>query len=141
MNKRGASVIEYIVLIVLILSALYVMKDMMSRGIFSKYKQTGESFGFGRQYDAKRTMVCKEDPLSCGAKYILGRRAINANSRILYDEDCYQGKVRRTPAPINNGSGWNTDTGGCPQCSPGDDSCFCCEDDIKQQCKVSACNG
>ena len=139
--RKGSSIVEYSVLIIIILSALYMMKDSIGRGIFSKYKQTGESFGFGRQYDAKRTVVCKTDDLTDG--YIVATDSnetsiyqkstsnlailTNQSPAITYDEDCYQTKVRRA-------------TGGCPQCSPGDTSCFLCEDRIKLSCQNAYCN-
>ncbi len=133
-NNQGASLIEYAFLIILILSAMWVMKDMISRGIFAKYRQSGESFGFGRQYDAKRTSVCRQD-----VKSYKDDGTVNEVSEF-YDEDCYQTRVRR-PASFNlEAPGtWNTE-GGCPACDPGNTSdskaCFKCEDDIKKQCAV-----
>ncbi len=118
----GASTIEYIVLIVIVLAGLYAMKDTISRGIFAKFKQSGDSFGFGRQYDAKRTTVCKQDTL----RYTEEGVAILGN---FYDEDCYQARVHRL---LNEG--------GCPQCNPGETACFACEDAIKKTCGNEYCN-
>ena len=108
--KRGASVVEYIVLTMMITGALYVMKDSISRGIFAKFKSAGDSYAYGRQYDAKRSSVCKTDLTNRGAE-------------VSYDEDCYTKLVMRDP-----------DHGGCPQCYPGEEDCFRCEDAIKSQC-------
>lgn len=110
-NKKGAGVIEYVLLTVLLASGLYVMKDTISRAIFSRFKSSGDSFAFGRQYDAKRSTVCKTD-------------LTNAGAEISYDEDCYTKLVMRNPEG----------GGGCPQCYPGDENCFNCEDRIKSQC-------
>lgn len=112
-GRKGAGLIEYAVLVVLILSGLYIMKDTISRGIFARHKTAGDSFAFGRQYDAKRTLVCKTDP-----------RYDSTTSFITFDEDCYQTKVQ----------------GACPQCYPGDNDCYACEDAIKGGC-VGACQG
>ncbi len=127
----GASVVEYIVMIVIIFSALYVMKESISRGVFAKYKAAGDSFAFGRQYDAKRTTVCRQDILSYNTDG-------TANLGPFYDEDCFHARVMRPPVPLANGR-WDTANGGCPQCNPGDTGCFQCEDSIKAACHNDYC--
>src|SRR5690242_10361399 len=82
-SKNGASIVEYIVLMIIILGALYVMQDSISHGIFARHKIAGDSFAFGRQYDGKRTVTCRQDVAyyKNDATPVMG---------IFYDEDCYQ---------------------------------------------------
>ncbi len=82
-NQSGASLVEYVIFILIILTSLFVMKDVISQGVFSKYRQAGESLSFGRQYDAKRTVVCRQDVLSYEANG-------QANLGNFYDEDCFR---------------------------------------------------
>ena len=111
----GASVIEYIELMMILLGALYVMKDPISRGIFSQRKTAGEAFAFGRQYDARSTTVCRQD-----FTYDSVGNPIPGN---FYDEDCYQTRLMR---PLVNGG-----------CQAGD---FACEDVVKNSCINDYCN-
>jgi hypothetical protein len=121
-SNNGANILEYIALILIIVSAYIVMKEVISRGLFSKYKSSGESFAFGRQYDPKTTTVCKEDVVSFNPDG-------SAGETIMYDEDCYHARVSR---PVSEG--------GCNQCMPNDDiSCFQCEDRIKRSCRKAYC--
>ncbi len=57
-NKNGRAVIEYAVLIVIILAALFWMKGPIVRAFYGHWKTAGDSFAFGRQYDPKRTVEC-----------------------------------------------------------------------------------
>ena len=57
-NKNGRALIEYAVLIIIILTALYWMKGPIARTFYGRWKTTGDSFAFGRQYDPKRTTEC-----------------------------------------------------------------------------------
>ena len=160
-SNRGANIVEYTVLTVIILSALIVMKEPILHGVFARHKQAGESFAFGRQYDARRTTVCKQDVLSYNPDG-------SPNPGPWYNEDCYQARVRRPPVSGGDGvcsgpsvvcatkqtsvsciaavgcnwinSGWNAQQGGCPECYPGNAACFACEDIIKEQCHSYYCN-
>jgi len=51
--QKAASVIEYVSLVVFVLAAFYVMEGYIIRGILGKWKQAGEVFGHGRQYDPR----------------------------------------------------------------------------------------
>lgn len=118
---KGASLIEYVVLIIIILSGLYIMKESISRGIFGKHKQASDSFAFGRQYDSKRSVICRQDAVNDKD----GNEVVDANGKVsmtpFYDEDCYQTRVRR---PLPTG------------CAEGD---FVCEDTIKKSCQSDYC--
>ena len=113
-HKRATSIIEYIVLTIIILSALYVMYNTISRGIFGKHKMAGDAFAFGRQYDAKRTTVCRQD--------FTYKQDGTPIPGVFYDEDCYQTRLMR---PLVNGG-----------CTSGD---FQCEDTIKSSCASDYC--
>lgn len=49
--RKGFLTIEYGLLIVVIISAILGMLIYMKRAINSKWRETGDSFGFGRQYE------------------------------------------------------------------------------------------
>ncbi len=50
--------IEYAMLIMIILSALLVMSGPIKRAFFGRWKTSGDSIAFGRQYDPKKTDSC-----------------------------------------------------------------------------------
>ena len=52
---------EYILLIVIILVSLYVFRTYLVRGLSGKWKDTGDSFGVGRQFDPAQTTQCAFD--------------------------------------------------------------------------------
>ncbi len=54
-NKRSkaSSTIEYITLVVFIWSALYVFRGYIFRGLSGKWREAGDLFGKGRQYDPR----------------------------------------------------------------------------------------
>ena len=60
-NKNGRAVIEYVLLIIIILAALFWMKGPIVRAFYGRWKTAGDSFAFGRQYDPKRTVECAHD--------------------------------------------------------------------------------
>jgi hypothetical protein len=72
--KKGFSVVEYVVLFVIIISAFLVMRTHMQRGIYSMWGQAGQSFAYGRQYDPQKTIEC----------------AFDEQSKLWYDHNCYQ---------------------------------------------------
>lgn len=57
-HHRGASVIEYIILIVMFLTAILVMQKQIARGIFGRWKGLGDALGYGVQYDPATTLEC-----------------------------------------------------------------------------------
>jgi len=61
---KGRALMEYVVLIIIILTALYWMKGPIARAFYGRWKATGDSFAFGRQYDPKGTMACTRYKLS-----------------------------------------------------------------------------
>ena len=57
-NNKGRALIEYAVLIIIILAALYWMKNPIWRAFNGRLKTVGDSFAFGRQYAPKATREC-----------------------------------------------------------------------------------
>jgi Flp pilus assembly pilin Flp len=55
---RGAApVIEYIVLVVVIIAALASMSEYIRRAVSGRWREVGDVFGFGRQYEPGRTII------------------------------------------------------------------------------------
>ncbi len=54
-NLSGASTIEYIFVILIIMGVLIVMKPHIFGSLGGNWKKTGDAFSFGRLYDPKRT--------------------------------------------------------------------------------------
>ena len=73
LNIKAFSIIEYAILIVIIVGAYLVMQSYIQRGIFGNWGQTGQSFGFGRQYDPQKTIEC----------------AYDEQSNLWYDRNCF----------------------------------------------------
>ncbi len=78
LNRKGLSIIEYAVLIVMVLSALFIFKDQIKRAFFGRYKSAGDSFAYGRQYEGPRTLDC-------------AHRTIDS-ADVWYDQSCYEHK-------------------------------------------------
>lgn len=54
-SKRGALAIEYAVLIAIVVAALIGMSAYIKRALSGKWRQAGDAFGYGRQYEPKIT--------------------------------------------------------------------------------------
>lgn len=59
--KKGFSIMEHLVLIMILTSALYVSKDYILRGFSGKWKGVGDQFGQGRQFSPTDTVECSFD--------------------------------------------------------------------------------
>lgn len=53
-RNRGFLAIEYVVLIAVLAAALVGMSSYLKRSLCGKWKEVGDVFGFGRQYELKR---------------------------------------------------------------------------------------
>lgn len=84
-KQSGRAVIEYALLITIILAALFWMKGPIVRAFYGRWKNAGDSFAFGRQYDPKRTVECAHDTAS----------------RTWYDERCFDNGRRACSAAVN----------------------------------------
>ena len=56
-SQRGQSAIEYAVAVTVLVAALVGMSVYMKRALSGKWRQVGDSFGYGRQYDPCATSV------------------------------------------------------------------------------------
>ncbi|MBF0595773.1 MAG: hypothetical protein HQL22_12520 [Candidatus Omnitrophica bacterium] len=56
--KNAFAFLEYLVLIVVIVSAFIAFRFYVQRGYQGQMERSGESFAFGRQYDPNDTMAC-----------------------------------------------------------------------------------
>lgn len=50
---KGSLSIEYAVLIAIVVAALIVMSLYIKRTLSGKWRQVGDGFGYGRQYEVK----------------------------------------------------------------------------------------
>lgn len=51
--KKAAATVEYIALIIFVIGALVFFSRYILRGIWGKWRQTGDAFSHGRQYDPR----------------------------------------------------------------------------------------
>ena len=54
---KGISIIEYAMLLAVAVTAFVGIQVYLNRAVYSRWKQSVDIFGFGRQYDAKETKV------------------------------------------------------------------------------------
>jgi len=78
-NKKGLSVLEYAILVIIIISAFLVMRNYIQRGIYGVWGKTGQSFAFGRQYDSQKSIDC----------------AFDEQSNLWYDRNCIDSLVNQ----------------------------------------------
>ena len=60
-NNRAVSTMEYLFFMTLVLFAILGLQKYMAHGMYGMWKRTGDSFGFGRQYDPNTTIECAFD--------------------------------------------------------------------------------
>lgn len=58
-NCRAASIIEYAVLVIMFLAAILFMQKSVVRTLFGRWKDAGDTFSYGEQYDANTTIDCE----------------------------------------------------------------------------------
>lgn len=76
-DANASSVIEYIVMILLVVGGMAVMQPFIARALNGTWKKSGETFGYGRQYQAGKTAECAYSQIS-------------ADYGVWYDNNCYQ---------------------------------------------------
>ena len=69
---------RFLLLVIIILTALYWMKPQILRALYGRWKTAGDSFAFGRQYDPKGTSACT--------------RFHDATTDMWYDERCFDSR-------------------------------------------------
>ena len=57
-NNQAVSVIEYVLLIGVVITAILFTQKYIVRAIAGKWKQAGDTFSLGQQYDPKKTLEC-----------------------------------------------------------------------------------
>jgi len=55
--KKGNCVLEYMVLLAILVMALITMQSYIRRGLCGRYRDAGDTFGFGRQYESGVTVI------------------------------------------------------------------------------------
>lgn len=55
-NKQAQSFLEYAILIIIVVAALLAMRIYMLRAVQEKYRQNGDVFGEGEQYESEVTI-------------------------------------------------------------------------------------
>lgn len=58
LRRHGQSILEYIFVVTVILLVMVAFSKYMARGIYGRWKGVGDSIGFGRYYDPKKTVEC-----------------------------------------------------------------------------------
>jgi len=96
LNKKGFSVIEYAVLLVIIIGAFLIMKSYIQRGLFGTWGQAGQGFAYGRQYDSQKTVECSFDE----------------QSNLWYDRNCFVTMSNQQCSPGDTGCQESIITGG-----------------------------
>ena len=86
LNKKAFSVVEYVVLFVVIIGAFLIMRNYIQRGLFGTWRQTGQSFAFGRQYDSQKTIECDFDE----------------QTNVWYDHNCAQAQCNGVSSCIES---------------------------------------
>ena len=80
-NKNGGlSTIEYMMMVIIVISALLWLQIYMQRAFQGHWKTAGDAFGLGRQYEASKVTDC-------------AYAQINSSYGVWYDDTCYQYKV------------------------------------------------
>jgi len=85
-HHRGASVIEYIILIVMFLTAILVMQKQIARGIFGRWKGLGDALGHGVQYDPATTLECGRH---VPRVYNSATQQTTWGTEIWYEQNCF----------------------------------------------------
>ncbi len=98
----GQSVTEYMLLIVFILTAFFVMQKYIVRGFSGRWKDIGDSLGQGRLYDANKTIECaydfqhynmwysvdKFEENHCGEVCYFDKEFVDDASKLAREEEC-----------------------------------------------------
>lgn len=60
-QNKGFAIMEYMVVLMILVGAMFVFKDYIIRGITGRWKSTSDQMGFGRQYEPQDTVECSYD--------------------------------------------------------------------------------
>ena len=56
-NLKGASIIEYSLIVAVVVAAILGMQIYFKRAICGRWRQAADTFGYGRQYDAPELKI------------------------------------------------------------------------------------
>jgi hypothetical protein len=68
-HRHGFSIMEYFVLLMVIMGALFACKDMILRALAGKWKSGSDQWSFGRQFHPTDTVECAFDPVYTNTWY------------------------------------------------------------------------
>jgi len=51
MRKKGTSILEYSLLVAIVIAALLAMQIYVKRAVSGRWREAGDVFGFGRQFE------------------------------------------------------------------------------------------
>ena len=80
-NNRAASAIEYVILLIMFLAAILLMQKQIARTFFGRWKDMGDTFGYGELYDPHATLEC--------GRYV-PHTPTGWGNELWYREDCYE---------------------------------------------------
>ena len=91
-QKKATAMLEYSALLVLVLAGFIAMHIYISRGFAGKWKDAGDSFGSGRQFDPDFTEECACSEAAHQWYNVPCFESAESSARVdvLYD-DCYKG--------------------------------------------------
>jgi len=75
-EKKGQSVLEYTMVLLIVLGAFFIFQKYIVRGFSGRWKGVGDSLGQGRLYDSQKTKRC----------------ALFRDEVTWYDEDCFEAR-------------------------------------------------
>lgn len=58
-RKNGQATLEGIMVVVFVLTALFIFQKYILRAFSGRWRQTGETFSYGRQFDPEKTIECR----------------------------------------------------------------------------------
>jgi hypothetical protein len=79
--RRAFAVLEYVMMIIILATGLYMFRSYIQRGFQGQYRRTGESFGFTRQYNPGASRDCVMETLA------------NATGPVTYEKGCFNNKI------------------------------------------------
>lgn len=120
-RKKGVFAMEYAVLVVVAVAALIVMAPYLKRALGGKWRQGGDSFGYGRQYEPGCTTVDGAGGGNCCGDHLCE----SFESYHTCPQDCPPDRV------------FCGDTG----CDPPGETCSSCPSDCHDVCGDGCCNG
>jgi len=59
LRRKAQSIMEFLALISFILAVFFIFQKYISRGFVGRMKATGDTWGYGRQYDPDITSNCR----------------------------------------------------------------------------------